>query len=609
MQVGSTRTVAKFYSVTHSIRDALLAMGHDVELRAPRHEDPEAGYDLIIAGLSCIASMSGRWSHDVYSWIGRHAQDGMPLAVYMDDWHMKPLISTLGSVMADPGRILRKSEAFSRPTLDWIQEPQNQASVMNGVEAMKNGLWPPFLVHQFPWGDLKILTEQPGIRDAWAFDPSGFYPQYPYEEPDYRASAWTYPRLLLAYDAWLQAIEPRLTWPVYRFGNIRNGEKIVPEAEVQRIMAEASGTFFPANTRHVGSGIWRPRILQAAQTKTVVYADPGEHMSPLLSTDPAVVEGLSPVELEELARTQSRWILENTWSRQQVCNLMHKFLAHATGRDLGEAPTVEAAPPPPQPAKSNRPPLVNVQPAGPKRAGFGAVRSKRTTDLPDRVEGVDRVERPRREPKIKVPKPPRVPRVPGEPRPFKPAAEYAALELRPTDVVLDIGAHVGEFAAFALNQRVSRLASYEADPTNFAVLRTNVFESEAVQLLQAAVTVDGEGTEVDLWLCNGSDTSMHGLLPKRGRAAVQVPAVGWKDVLYVVRPTVVKVAVEGYEHNYDWAALEGVRAVGIKFHPSTEGSRVHARAVVKALEDQGFKEAVAPQLDKGSWPVVGIWRR
>lgn len=596
MQVGSTRTVAKFYSVTHAIRDALLAMGHEVEVRTPRHDDPEAGYDAIIAGLSCIASMNGRWSHDIYAWIGRHAVDGMPLGIYMDDWHMKPLLSTLGSVKADPDRINRKAAAFSRPTQDWVKEPKNFEAVLLGVHAMADGLWPPFLIHQYPWGDLEVLTKQPGIKDAWAFDPSGFYPQYPYEAPDYRANAWTYPRLLLAYDAWLESFEKTLCWPVYKFGNIRNGEKIVPESEVQQVMAEAVGTLFPSNTRHIGSGIWRPRLLQAAQTKTIVFADPGEHMSQHLSVLPQTVEGLSPVDLEMLARAQSEWIRETTWSRQQVCDRLHAFLSHMTGRDLGPAPQVEEAPPAPEPRAANRPPSIAVKETSEKRPGIGAVRGRA------KAEPKPKVERPRAEPKPSKPKRERPLVISGQP---KVASEYAAIGLRMSDVVLDIGAHRGEFALYA-DGVVKRLVCYEAAPVNFQDLKRYAPNVEA---FNAAVATN-EGDAVDLWLCNGSDTSMHSLMPRRGRSSITVPCVDFREVVNRIEPTVIKIAVEGYEHSLDLEELPSyVRAVAIKFHPSTEASRDLARSVVKTLEEQGFKAAVTPQLDKGSWPVVGIWKR
>jgi FkbM family methyltransferase len=353
-QTGSDKTVKKFFGMAQALEAATRAMGHEVDIRPPKLNDPEeGGYDLIIAGYSCLASMSGRYSNYIVSWIGDNANGGLatPMVVYMDDWHMKQSVSTMESILREPRRIMDKAQALGRPSLEWLKESEdNPARVLRGVQAMVAGEWPRFMLHRFPWGEEEVFTKLGRIKQPWSMDPSGFMPNYPVEPPDDRLTEWTCPRLQTFYDPWLDELAERLEWPITRFGNQRMQEQVIPESKIPQVICEYAGTLIPAGT-HSGGGLWRSRYLMAAWTKTPMYAATEELLATLdasFTVQPWDIEKMSPPERAKLAEAQAKAILTRVWTRQQFVDRLHWLFSEALGEDLGIAPRVSETDPLPE---------------------------------------------------------------------------------------------------------------------------------------------------------------------------------------------------------------------------------------------------------------------
>ena len=377
-QTGSDRTVKKFFGISQALEAALRAMGHEVDIRTPRWTDPDGEYDLIVMGYSCLASMSGRYSHFTASWIGDNAAGELktPLIMYMDDWHCKQMVSTNESILRDPQRIYNKSQALGRPTDEWLRaDTANYERVLRGVKTMFAGDWPFFILHRFPWGDEKVMTDLGKIKRPWSMDPSGFMPNYPVEPPDERLEEWTCPRLQTFYDPWLDELAERLQWPITRFGNQRLQEQVIPESKIPQVICENAGTLVPAGT-HSGSGLWRSRYLMAAWTGTPMYVAPEELLAtldPSFTVQPWDIEKMSPREREDLAKVQGKAILSRVWNRQKMVDSIQWLFSEVLQTDLGRAPIVRDEDPiPERPAAPLHPLLQPVAraaaPAGPRVA-------------------------------------------------------------------------------------------------------------------------------------------------------------------------------------------------------------------------------------------------
>lgn len=733
-QTGSDRTVKKFFGMAQALEAATRAMGHEVDIRPPKLEDPDSGeYDLIIAGYSCLASMSGRYSNYIVSWIGDNANGGLntPMVVYMDDWHMKQSVSTMESILREPRRIMDKATALGRPSLEWLKESEdNPARVLRGVQAMAAGDWPKFILHRFPWGDEEVFTKLGKIKEPWSMDPSGFMPNYPVEPPDERLLEWTCPRLQTFYDPWLDELAERLEWPITRFGNQRMQEQVIPENKIPQVICEYAATLIPAGT-HSGGGLWRSRYLMAAWTKTPMYAATEELLATLdasFTVQPWDIEKMSPSERAALAKVQGEAILSRVWTRQQFVDHLHWLFADARGEDIAEAglaPRVsETDPLPERPVVITHPLLQPV--AGAPAAGVRVARAAAKPVKPccgtmafeegqvavrghhpecaivkpkpcsclawaltpemiaENATAEEQGEALKREhhpncPKLKFPalgqgrqpREPRAPRVrpccgameevdPSEmvrghhpqcarvqPRlgalPAIPAIErpkpgdegymvmdpvsgmhhrpgtldyyvikevraYQQMGITKDDRVLDVGGHIGGFTLIAARSG-AEVWTYEPDPENYALLELNTATFNGrVHIKPAALTSGGEET-VNLYLNLGANTGTHTLIPTRGRDIVEVPVEDFQRVMAEIKPTVLKVDIEGWEYKLDFTIPPSVRTLCMELHRMKPGHREAADALNQRVLDQGFVPIKEPKLSGGAWAVLGIWRR
>lgn len=126
--------------------------------------------------------------------------------------------------------------------------------------------------------------------------------------------------------------------------------------------------------------------------------------------------------------------------------------------------------------------------------------------------------------------------------------------LKPDDVFVDVGAHVGYFTLLASRQvgPAGSVLSIEPNPVALEQLRRNV-ERSHLRNVQVAHTACGDSHDaVRLYLHTESNSSMASLSPDNatGGAAVDVPCTTLDDLgkdRGITRVTLVKIDVEGAE--------------------------------------------------------------
>jgi FkbM family methyltransferase len=175
--------------------------------------------------------------------------------------------------------------------------------------------------------------------------------------------------------------------------------------------------------------------------------------------------------------------------------------------------------------------------------------------------------------------------------------------LNQEDVWLDVGGHLGFFAIRMLKQfpKIKNIVSYEALPHNvtFAIenLKINDFQDKC-QMVQAAIMPNDEKV-IDFFI--SKDSGKHSTLQVRGREVIQVPAVNINDVIEEVKPTAIKVDIEGAEYQLlpaikDWS---GIRVAIIEWHFNAikplDGSKQDEtfrssafRECIQMFKDNGF---------------------
>lgn len=602
-QVGSTRTRTRFWCIPQALRQSLDALGVEVDQRTITEDDlaNPGQYDLVILGLISPGGLVGHYVNQMLAMLGVWQRERFPMVVCQDDWQMAVTMANLKFLIDRPDRLDRKTEGLGLAGgVDFVE--RYREDIVRGIHLGHAGDWPPFLLQRFPWGDPYVMLDQARVplgSTFFSLDPSPLFPKYPASPPDERVLAWSCARLQKRYDKWLDDAEKAAGWPVHRLGAKRLGEQVIPEDQVPQWISERAGTLGPTSMAP-GSGMWRSRLQMAAATLTPMVMDPAEAagLGDPYQVGVADVEAMTDAQREALAVGQRLDLEGRLWSKERLLTEVAAVLAMTAGKvpvyTLSEAAARVLAPTPTPPPPEATPAPGSAR-AKPGLAIANTAASLMSTPTPSTLQ-------PRR---VKA----------ERPQVVRPATEYAAMDFRDTDRILDVGAHRGEFALFVRARcKSAQLLCYEPDLDNYEALQKTLADSgdDTTLTCRAALTGMMVETTLILWQSNGQDTSMHSLIQRRGRAGVEVPHEHIGTAFEKLAPTVVKLAVEGYEHHLVAAMipyLGKVRQIAIKFHPSTDESRVIAKGVHSHLLDEGYTCVKEPQLDKGSWPVVGVYRR
>ncbi len=168
---------------------------------------------------------------------------------------------------------------------------------------------------------------------------------------------------------------------------------------------------------------------------------------------------------------------------------------------------------------------------------------------------------------------------------------FELLPIRKGEIVMDCGAHVGTFAAAALEQGAARVACYEALPKNAAVLRENMARyGNRVRVIEKAL-VAGNETHIHLNLSGFSGA--HSIIPANNRKkSLVVPAVNFRAELLRLQPTMIKMDIEGAEYSIleslENEDLFSVKSLFIEFHP-IEDRQMRLARIHEFIEEEGFQ--------------------
>jgi FkbM family methyltransferase len=175
---------------------------------------------------------------------------------------------------------------------------------------------------------------------------------------------------------------------------------------------------------------------------------------------------------------------------------------------------------------------------------------------------------------------------------------YGEVDLR-DKVVVDLGAHKGYFAAYALTAGAKAVFSYEPEPTNFACLsrfaETARLHGKMIEVIQVAVgAADGE-----LTLYRSDESWRHSTIAKQSEVLagrLQVPCNSLSSILAHVQKSfpeeslVLKVDVEGAECPILLHAPEdcfaSIREIIFEYHTFAGCS---LRAILTRIEGLGFE--------------------
>jgi len=168
-------------------------------------------------------------------------------------------------------------------------------------------------------------------------------------------------------------------------------------------------------------------------------------------------------------------------------------------------------------------------------------------------------------------------------------------------LVIDIGAHIGIFALFAISTGLAtRVLCYEPFLANFRLLNKNIKENNlaGVQAFPLAV-LDRRGNDV-LYSRDSTNTGGHSFFLE-GAASTVVKTITLEDVFAsnnVERCELLKIDAEGSEYRILMGAprsvLQRVNSIALEYHVFGERDRHRLENLRNFLDQNGFSVSVRP---------------
>jgi FkbM family methyltransferase len=176
-----------------------------------------------------------------------------------------------------------------------------------------------------------------------------------------------------------------------------------------------------------------------------------------------------------------------------------------------------------------------------------------------------------------------------------------SIPLLSSDIVVDIGAYVGEFSMYAADSHVAKVRSYEATPATFELLKQNA--RPPMEVINRAV-VGNDSPSVKLYLSKG--VGVTNSIAKVKPDFITVPAIRYEEAINDA--TIVKIDVEGGEYLYNIIQPQ-LRAILLEFHPiARKPWLTWAKDIMQKMEDAGFRGVRVPTFKNG-WDLTGSWVR
>jgi len=189
-------------------------------------------------------------------------------------------------------------------------------------------------------------------------------------------------------------------------------------------------------------------------------------------------------------------------------------------------------------------------------------------------------------------------------KPFEnPMDIYIKIKLNNQDIVADIGAYVGEYSLWAVNNGAYKVLSYEATPNTFNILKRN--RKGNMEIFNKAV-IGSDDDYAKLFISKGIGVTNSVAKSNNKSHSISVPAIKYEKALQ--NATVVKIDVEGAEYSYNIIQPQ-LRAIILEFHPIIKQPwKDWAEDIINKIENSGYKRIYKPNFKSG-WSLTGCWQR
>lgn len=177
-------------------------------------------------------------------------------------------------------------------------------------------------------------------------------------------------------------------------------------------------------------------------------------------------------------------------------------------------------------------------------------------------------------------------------------------------VVIDIGANIGCFTRWALENGAKKVIAIEPEPNNFAMLTLNNSQWDNVVCVNAAITPEPMG-KIALYLSptgkNPGNSSVHA---RRGRVGVEVNTIH-VEAIFTAHPDiqVAKIDCEGAEYGLMPVLTKyPLEQMALEYHINGFSTQV-VRETHQLLLSDGWITTREPKIQENLWQTLAAYRR
>lgn len=285
-----------------SLIACLRDMGHTVEQRIVTIGEDLSEYDRIICYIHNPSGFAGF----VYNglWLINEYPDCI---LAFDDWQTDSIYKGL-TALEDPEKLFRPYVKDGHKHVpDNIEDYKKQ--LLNGIEIVKSKK-NKMLISAFAGGNLSLLIDYPKEL-MFSFNPNPYHINLSsnfnslFEE---KQKVFNFAGLIQdKTKKWLKA-QNIGNWPLKKYGSRKDGQDRVIEPEMVNIYGQQWGILMPGYF-HAGSGWWRARPLQVADSGSILIGDWKEMVlyyddDELASLKASDITKMSDKQLEDVAEAQ-----------------------------------------------------------------------------------------------------------------------------------------------------------------------------------------------------------------------------------------------------------------------------------------------------------------
>jgi len=183
--------------------------------------------------------------------------------------------------------------------------------------------------------------------------------------------------------------------------------------------------------------------------------------------------------------------------------------------------------------------------------------------------------------------------------------------IRPSDTIIDIGAHIGAFSVLAAHKAKKGLVyCYEPEKNNFNLLRQNIKLNKFGNVKAFNFAVLGKKGKKNLFLGDRS-TTMYSMYSKTKEKSVKVNCITLKGIfisIKIKKCNFLKLDCEGAEfeilYNTPKKYLKKIEKISMEFH-DLDKKKLNHNYLKKFLEKHGFKVEITRVSKAAQFLMVG----